>query len=184
MVESWIQNFSGCGSWNAQDRVFTLLFSLARSSGSGSRSNPPLAWVPLCVPGGGLRSRGESPDDSRKWDHRALLYFTPTYSLPCDWPRPPPRRRSDLRANPGAANHRGRRARKAEAFLPVRAQIEAGLARRASACCDHHGMTEVGPVTYECPARLEFYIRWKRHITSNYRTFRHASICCWSDRLS
>ena len=98
----------------------------------------------LCIPGGGLSTSARLRSIL---DHRAtVLCCTPTYALHL----------AETAAREGIDLHRS-----AVRCLLVAGEpggsVPATRARLQQAwpgarVCDHHGMTEVGPVTYECPA--------------------------------
>jgi phenylacetate-CoA ligase len=139
MIESWTEIFRAAGV-HAADRVM-LAFSFGPFIGFWLAFESAQRLGCLCLPGGGLSSEA-------RWrlmlDNQAtVLCCTPTYAL----------RLGEVAKNSGAGASR------------VRAVIVAGepggsipATRRrieelwpGARVFDHHGMTEVGPVTYECP---------------------------------
>jgi phenylacetate-CoA ligase len=143
MVESWMQIFRAA-KVGAGDRVY-FAFSFGPFIGFWLAFESAARLGALCVPGGGLRSVARI---------RAILEngittlcCTPTYALRLAEAatdenidlRASPVRRIIVAGEPGGS------------IPAVRAQIEA--AWPGARVYDHHGMTEVGPVTYECPAR-------------------------------
>src|SRR6266511_1824714 len=141
MVESWTEIFSAAGA-TAGDRVF-FAFSFGPFIGFWLAYEAAQRIGCLCIPGGGLNSAARL---RVMIDNAAtIVCCTPTYALRLA--EVAAEEKIDLRA------------------APVKTLIVAGEpggsipALRArlqelwpgARIFDHHGMTEVGPVTYECP---------------------------------
>lgn len=97
----------------------------------------------LCIPGGGLSSEGRL---RAIWDNAAtVLCCTPTYAIRLgETARDAGLQDSPLRTIIVAGEPGG-------SIPGVRACIE--NLWPGARVFDHHGMTEIGPVTYECPSR-------------------------------
>jgi phenylacetate-CoA ligase len=97
----------------------------------------------LCIPGGGLSTEGRL---RAVWDNAAsVLCCTPTYALRLGEAA----RRAGLENSP--VRHIIVAGEPGGSIPGVRAAIEKLWA--GARVFDHHGMTEVGPVTYECPQK-------------------------------
>lgn len=143
LVDNWVQIFSAAGV-NSEDRFF-FAFSFGPFLGFWTAFEAAQRLGNFCVPGGAMSSLARLQAIHA---HRAtVLCCTPTY-----------------------ARHLGETAREAREELrhsPVRLIIVAGepggslpATRKllkelwpGAAVFDHHGMTEVGPVSYQCPAQ-------------------------------
>jgi phenylacetate-CoA ligase len=143
IVESWMQIFRAAKVGNG-DRVY-FAFSFGPFIGFWLAFESATRLGALCVPGGGLRSvaRVRAILDNGI----TTLCCTPTYAL-----------RLAEAASEEKINLRTGQVRKiivagepGGSIPSVRSQIEA--AWPGARVFDHHGMTEVGPVTYECPAQ-------------------------------
>lgn len=141
MVQSWKEIYRAAGV-GAGDRVY-FAFSFGPFIGFWLAFEAAQQLGCLCLPGGGLNSQGRL---------RAILDNQATV----------------LCCTPSYAAHLGEVAMRENSDRPVlRAMIVAGEpggcipSTRArlqqlwpgTRICDHHGMTETGPVSYECPAR-------------------------------
>jgi phenylacetate-CoA ligase len=143
MVDNWVRVFreSGVGP---RDRIF-YAFSFGPFLGFWTAYEAGIRLGALCLPGGGM---GTGPRLRAILDNEVtVLCCTPTYAL----------RLGEAAAEQGIDLSLGKVRRILAAGEPgasipaTRGQIERlwpGAELR-----DHHGMTEVGPVTYECPAR-------------------------------
>ncbi|MFN3649808.1 MAG: phenylacetate--CoA ligase family protein [Armatimonadota bacterium] len=143
MVENWVEVFRASGL-TAEDRIF-FAFSFGPFLGFWTAFEAGTRLNCLCLPGGGMSTgaRLKAILDNRV----TALCCTPTYAL-----RMGEAAREEgidlsessvrtivVAGEPGAGIPSTRR--RIEALWPG-ARLK-----------DHHGMTEVGPVTYECPAR-------------------------------
>ena len=142
MVESWMEILQAAAV-QASDRIY-FAFSFGPFIGFWLAFEAASRLGCLCLPGGGFSSAARL---RAMIDNQAtVLCCTPTYAI----------RLAEVAAS---ENLSGR--------VPIRMLIVAGesggsipavRARLAhlwpgARIFDHHGMTEVGPVTYECPAR-------------------------------
>ena len=143
MVESWMEILRAAGV-RTGDRVF-FAFSFGPFIGFWLAFESAARLGCLCLPGGGLSSAARL---RVMMDNGAtVLCCTPTYALRLG--EAAREEKIDLSASrvktiivagePGGS------------ILATRARIESLWA--GAQVFDHHGMTEVGPVTYECPAR-------------------------------
>jgi len=143
MVESWMEVFRAARV-NASDRVF-FAFSFGPFIGFWLAFESAARMGCLCLPGGGLSSSARL---RCIMDNGAtVICCTPTYAIRLG--EAAIEEKIDLGASrvkkilvagePGGS------------ILATRARIESLWA--GARVFDHHGMTEVGPVTYECPAR-------------------------------
>jgi phenylacetate-CoA ligase len=143
MLESWMEIFRAAGVV-AGDRVF-FAFSFGPFIGFWLAFESAARLGCLCLPGGGLSSAARlrvMMDNSA-----TILCCTPTYAMRLG--EVAVEEKIDVSASrvktiivagePGGS------------ILATRARIESLWA--GARVFDHHGMTEVGPVTYECPAR-------------------------------
>jgi phenylacetate-CoA ligase len=143
LLESWLEVYRAAGV-TAADRVF-FAFSFGPFLGFWTAFESAARLGCLCLPGGGL---GTSVRLRTLLDNGAtILCGTPTYvlrlgeaarALGVDL-RQSHVRRIIVAGEPGGS------------IPATRARIEALWP--GARVVDHHGMTEVGPVTYECPAR-------------------------------
>ncbi len=142
LVDSWIEIFHAAGV-TAGDRVY-FAFSFGPFIGFWLAYEAASRLGALCIPGGGMSSAARL---RAILDNGAtVLCCTPTYSLRLA--EVAAMEKIDLRASkvrtlvvagePGGS------------VPAVRARIEQAWA--PARVFDHHGMTETGPVTYECPA--------------------------------
>jgi phenylacetate-CoA ligase len=142
LVESWVEIFEAAGV-TASDRVY-FAFSFGPFIGFWLAFEAASRMGALCIPGGGMSSAARL---RAIIDNQAtVLCCTPTYSLRLA--EVAATEKIDLRASkvrtlvvagePGGS------------IPAVRARIEQSWA--PARVFDHHGMTETGPVTYECPA--------------------------------
>jgi phenylacetate-CoA ligase len=143
MLESWMEIFRAAGV-GAGDRVF-FAFSFGPFIGFWLAFESAARLGCLCLPGGGLSSAARL---RVMMDNGAtVLCCTPTYAMRLG--QVAQEEKIDVSAShvktiivagePGGS------------ILATRARIETLWA--GAQVFDHHGMTEVGPVTYECPAR-------------------------------
>ncbi len=143
MLESWMEIFRAAGVV-AGDRVF-FPFSFGPFIGFWLAFESAARLGCLCLPGGGLSSaaRLRAVVDNGV----TVICCTPTYAIRLG--EVAAEEKIDVSASrvrtiivagePGGS------------ILAARARIESLWA--GARVFDHHGMTEVGPVTYECPAR-------------------------------
>lgn len=143
MVENWLQVYRTAGV-TAADRIF-FAFSFGPFLGFWTAFDAGVRLGALCLPGGGMSSgaRLQAILDNQV----TVLCCTPTYALRLG--EAAAERGLDLSGSPLrviiAAGEPG------AAIPATRARIES--AWPGARLRDHHGMTEVGPVTYECPVR-------------------------------
>lgn len=143
MLESWMEVFQAAGI-GVGDRVF-FAFSFGPFLGFWTAFESAERLGCLCVPAGGLSTvaRLRVMVDSGV----TVLCCTPTYAL----------RLAEV-ATKEKVDLRGLRLKKivvagepGGSIPAIRARLES---RWPGTCVfDHHGMTEVGPVSFECPAR-------------------------------
>jgi phenylacetate-CoA ligase len=146
MIESWCEIFRAAGA-RAADRVY-FAFSFGPFIGFWLAFESAARLGCLCIPGGGM---GSAARIRAILDNGAtILCCTPTYAIrlaevaqeeKIDLSRS--RVRTIIVAGEPGGSIPATRARLAELWPAAR-------------IFDHHGMTEVGPVTYECPARPGF----------------------------
>jgi phenylacetate-CoA ligase len=143
MTGNWVRVFEAAGV-TAEDRVF-FAFSFGPFLGFWVAFDAAERMGCLCIPGGGLRSAarvGAILDSGA-----TLLCCTPTYAI----------RMAEVAAEEEISLTTSRvrvivAAGEPGASIPAtRAHIEALW--KGARVVDHHGMTETGPVSYECPAR-------------------------------
>ena len=143
LVENWTQVFRAAGG-RAGDRV-CFAFSFGPFIGFWLAFESATRLGCLCIPTGGMSSiaRVQAILDNAA----TVICCTPTYAL----------RLGEVAAEAGFDLGRSRVRRIIVAGEPggsipaTRARIE--HLWPGARVCDHHGMTEVGPVTYECPAQ-------------------------------
>lgn len=143
LVDCWTEVFRAAGV-DRGDRVF-FAFSFGPFIGFWMAFAAAERLGCLCLPGGGMSSAARL---RAILDLRAtVLCCTPTYALHL----------AETAAREGLDLRRGAVRRLMVAGEPggsvpaTRARLEA--AWPGARVADHHGMTEVGPVTYECPAQ-------------------------------
>jgi len=143
MIESWSEIFRVAGAQKG-DRIY-FAFSFGPFIGFWLAFESAARLGCLCLPGGGLTSvaRLQAILDNGV----TILCCTPTYAF----------RLAEVAAEEKIDLRAGRVRKIIVAGEPggsvaaVRARLEQCWPGARS--FDHHGMTEVGPVTYECPAR-------------------------------
>jgi len=142
MLESWTEIFHAAGV-NSRDRVF-FAFSFGPFIGFWLAFESAQKLGCLCIPGGGMRS--ELRVKAIVENEVTILCCTPTYALRLGEVAALSGRLSESRVKtiivagePGGSIPATRK--RIEELWP------------GARVFDHHGMTEVGPVTYECPAR-------------------------------
>jgi phenylacetate-CoA ligase len=143
MLDCWERVFQA-GGVTSRDRIF-FAFSFGPFLGFWTAFGAATRMGCLSLPGGGMRSVDRL---AAMIDNRAtVLCCTPTYAL----------RLAEVAAEEGIDLSRSSIRRIIVAGEPggsiaaTRAQIEASWP--GAQVADHHGMTEIGPVTYECPKR-------------------------------
>jgi phenylacetate-CoA ligase len=143
MVESWMEIFRAAGV-RANDRVF-FAFSFGPFLGFWLAFESAGRLGCLCIPGGGLGSAARLR--AIMGNGATVICCTPTYAIRLG--EVALEEKIDLGASrvkkiivagePGGS------------IFATRARIESLWA--GARVFDHHGMTEVGPVSYECPAQ-------------------------------
>jgi phenylacetate-CoA ligase len=142
MLESWTEILRVAGL-RPEDRVF-FAFSFGPFIGFWLAFESAQRFGCLCVPGGGLSSaaRVQSMLDNRI----TVVCCTPTYAM----------RLAEVAAEEGVNLREGQVRMLIVAGEPGGSipSVRARLAELWPGCYvfDHHGMTEVGPVTFQCPA--------------------------------
>ena len=141
MAESWVEVYRAAGVTKA-DRIF-FAFSFGPFIGFWLAFESAERLGALCIPGGGLSS---SARVKMILNHEAtVVCCTPTYAI----------RLAEVAAQEGVDLRSGKvqtliLAGEPGASIPAtRSRIQELWGAKPF---DHHGMTEVGPVTYECPA--------------------------------
>jgi phenylacetate-CoA ligase len=143
MVVNWMRVFEAANT-TPRDRVF-FAFSFGPFIGFWVAFNAAERMRMLCIPGGGLRTAARL--DAILDSEATILCCTPTYAI----------RLAEVAAEEkiSLASSKIRiivAAGEPGASIPAtRAHIES--AWNGARVVDHHGMTETGPVTYECPER-------------------------------
>jgi phenylacetate-CoA ligase len=141
LVQNWIEIYRAAGV-GAGDRVY-FAFSFGPFIGFWLAFDAAQRLGALCVPGGGLSSVARL--HAILWNQITVLCCTPTYALRLAEVAAREKIRID-----GSHVRRVIVAGEPGGSVPAtRSRIE--TAWRGAAVFDHHGMTEVGPVTYECP---------------------------------
>lgn len=141
MLGNWRRVFEAAGVTRA-DRVY-FAFSFGPFLGFWTAYEAATSMGCLCIPGGGLSSPARLTAILE--DEVTVLCCTPTYAI----------RLAEVAAEEGIDLSRSRVRRiivagEAGGSIPgTRARIES--AWPGASVFDHHGMTEVGPVSYECP---------------------------------
>jgi phenylacetate-CoA ligase len=137
MLDNWQTVYRAAGT-SAGDRVF-FAFSFGPFLGFWTSFEAAAKVGLLCIPGGGLSS--EARMRAIIENSATILCCTPTYAL----------RLGEI----GSAGSRVRTiivaGEPGGSISSTRAQIE--RLWPGARVFDHHGMTEVGPVSYECPER-------------------------------
>lgn len=145
MLNCWVQVFEAAGITD-EDRLF-FAFSFAPFLGFWTAFEAAVSLGCLCIPGGGLSSAARL---AMMMDNGVtVLCCTPTYAL----------RLAEVAREEEADLTRTEVKKILVAGEPggsvpnVRSKIETlwGGAR----VLDHHGMTEIGPVSYQCPNRSD-----------------------------
>jgi len=145
MVENWIRVFQAC-SLSSRDHIF-IAFSFAPFLGFWTAFEAGVRMGCLCIPGGGLSSAARLRIMHE--NGATVLCCTPTYAV----------RLAEVAAQEKLDLSQ----------LKVRTLIVAGepggsipsMRTRIESLwngarvLDHHGMTEIGPVTYPCPERKD-----------------------------
>jgi len=142
MVENWVQVMRAAGVRPA-DRIF-FAFSFGPFLGFWTAFEAGLKLGALCLPGGGMSSTARL--QTIRQNDVTVLCCTPTYAVRLGevlWESGEPLR-TPVRAiiaagEPGAG------------VPSTRARIE--RLWPGARLWDHHGMTEIGPASYECPER-------------------------------
>ena len=143
MLDSWTEIYRAAGVSGA-DRVY-FAFSFGPFIGFWMAFEAAARMGALCLPGGGMSSaarlRGILDNGA------TVLCCTPTYALRLAEVAAAEKidlRRSRVKTIIVAGESGG-------SIPPMRARLEQHWP--GARVFDHHGMTETGPVTYECPAR-------------------------------
>lgn len=143
LVDCWTEVFRAAGVGRG-DRVF-FAFSFGPFIGFWMAFAAAERLGCLCLPGGGMSSAARL---RAILDLRAtVLCCTPTYALHLAETAA----REDLDLRRGAVRRLLVAGEPGGSVPATRARLEA--AWPGARVADHHGMTEVGPVTYECPAQ-------------------------------
>jgi phenylacetate-CoA ligase len=141
MLGNWRRVFEAAGVTRA-DRVY-FAFSFGPFLGFWTAYESATSMGCLCIPGGGLSSPARLTAILE--DEVTVLCCTPTYAI----------RLAEVAGEEGIDLSRSKVRRIIVAGEPggsipgTRAKIES--AWPGASVFDHHGMTEVGPVSYECP---------------------------------
>jgi len=141
MLGNWRKVFEAAGVTNA-DRVY-FAFSFGPFLGFWTAYESATSIGCLCIPGGGLSSPARLTAILE--DEVTVLCCTPTYAI----------RLAEVAGEEGVDLSRSKVRRiivagEAGGSIPsTRSKIES--AWPGAKVFDHHGMTEVGPVSYECP---------------------------------
>jgi phenylacetate-CoA ligase len=143
MLENWLEIYSAAGITH-HDRIY-FAFSFGPFLGFWTAFEAGTKLGALCLPGGGMSSAARL---LAILDNRAtVLCCTPTYALRLAEVAAAEKldlRRSSVKTIIVAGEPGG-------SIPSMRARIE--QLWPGARVFDHHGMTEVGPVTYECPQR-------------------------------
>lgn len=141
MLGNWRRVFEAAGVTNADHVYFAFSFGPFLGFWTAYESATSLGC--LCIPGGGLSSPARLTAILE--DQVTVLCCTPTYAI----------RLAEVAAEEGVDLSKSKVRRIIVAGEPggsipgTRARIEA--AWPGASVFDHHGMTEVGPVSFECP---------------------------------
>lgn len=143
MIECWLEIFRAANV-QAADRVF-FAFSFGPFLGFWLAFEAAQRLGCLCLPGGGLSSAGRLR--MMLSNQASVLCCTPTYAIRLAEVAPEEKIATTslgvktiiVAGEPGGS------------IPATRAKLESLWPR--TRIFDHHGMTEVGPVTYECPAQ-------------------------------
>jgi phenylacetate-CoA ligase len=141
LLDCWNEVFSAANV-RLEERIF-FAFSFGPFLGFWTAFESATRRGNLCIPGGGLSTEGRL---RAIWDNAAsVVCCTPTYAIrlgeaaQANGLHGSPVRTIIVAGEPGGS-------------IPgVRARIESLWP--GARVFDHHGMTEIGPVTYECPER-------------------------------
>ena len=141
LLDCWDEVFK-VASVQAQDAIF-FAFSFGPFLGFWTAYESATRRGNLCIPGGGLSTEGRL---CALWDNEAaVICCTPTYAIRLgetaqeNGLQNSPVKTIIVAGEPGGS------------ILAVRHRIESLWP--GARVFDHHGMTEIGPVTYECPAQ-------------------------------
>jgi phenylacetate-CoA ligase len=143
MVDRWVEVLQA-SSVHSSDRLFCA-FSFGPFLGFWTAFEAGARMGCLCIPGGGMSSAARLRAILE--NEVTVLCCTPTYAM----------RLAEVAAEEGLHLEEGRvrillTAGEPGACIPAtRARIEGFWP--GARVCDQHGMTEVGPVTFECPER-------------------------------
>ena len=143
MVDNWVRVYHACGV-TAADRIY-FAFSFGPFLGFWTAFDAGVRLGALCLPGGGMSSfaRLRSILDNAV----TVLCCTPTYAIRLGEAA----REHGIDLSAGSVRTIIAAGEPGAAIPATRARMEQlwpGARVR-----DHHGMTEIGPVTYECPER-------------------------------
>jgi phenylacetate-CoA ligase len=143
MLESWGEVYRAAGV-ERTDRIF-FAFTFGPFIGFWMAFEAGAKLGALCIPGGGMSSAGRLK--AILDNHATVLCCTPTYALhlaEVALTEHIDLRRSSVKKIIVAGEAGG-------SVPSIRARLE--RLWHGARVFDHHGMTEVGPVTHECPAR-------------------------------
>lgn len=141
LLDCWNEVFSAANV-QPQEHIF-FAFSFGPFLGFWTAFESATRRGNLCIPGGGLSTEGRL---RTVWDNAApVICCTPTYAIrlgetaQAHGLRNSPVKTIIVAGEPGGS------------IQAVRSRIESLWP--GARVFDHHGMTEIGPVTYECPAQ-------------------------------
>ena len=144
MVENWKEVYRAAGV-GAGDRVY-FAFSFGPFIGFWLAFEAAQQLGCLCIPGGGLGSAGRLRAIVRKPGD--VLCCTPSYAARLAEVAAQRKNRSARQSPCGASSWPANRAASVPATRRRLEELWPG-----ARIFDHHGMTETGPVSHECPAR-------------------------------
>jgi phenylacetate-CoA ligase len=142
LLDNWAEVYRAAGI-GAADRIF-YAFSFGPFIGFWTAFESAARLGALRLPGGGMSSSARLRAIFEQ--HVTVLCCTPTYAL--HLAEVAAKEQLDLRRSP--VRHLIVAGEPGGSLPAVRARLE--QAWPGARVHDHHGMTEVGPVTYECPA--------------------------------
>ena len=160
-------------------------FRSVRFSASGPASRPGRRSALHCMPGGGMSSQHAAGDDRGGRRRRWSAARRPTR---CGWRRSPQHERPSRRCRRARVRMLIVAGEPGGSIPATRERIERSWGARV---IDHHGLTEVGPVSFECweaPGSLHLneaeYICEVLDPHTRSRGRRRRSRASWSSRIS